>query len=112
MVCDLVQTYHILNYQELSPSLVAALVLGLPDESRVKMKLSGQKITLNQTLMAMMVDSLQFIAWTKTKEAKNGRYKQKSVLKTLMGEYDKAKDELESFSSVEEFEAYMNGFLR
>ena len=62
--------------------------------------------------MAMMVDNLNFIAWSKTKDAKHGRYKQKSILKTLMGEYDKKKDDLEVFETIEEFEEYMNGFLK
>jgi len=76
------------------------------------MKLSGQKITLDQQLLAMIVDSLQFIAWTKTKDASRGRYNNKSVLKTLLGEYDKGKDELQAFENIDDFEAYMNSFLR
>jgi len=111
MVCDLAQTYHILNYKELSPEMVAALVLGLGNDSRVKMKLSNRVITTQETLLAIIADSAQFLAWSKTKDAKRGHYKQKSILKILQGEYDKPKEELQSFKTVEEFEEYMNSFI-
>ena len=76
------------------------------------MKLSGTKLTIDQMLMAMIADNLQFLAWTKTKDAKHGKYKQKSILKTLQGEYDKPKDDLLSFKTVEEYEEYMKQFIK
>ena len=108
MICDLAETYHILNYRELLPELVATLVLGLRDDSRVKMHYSKSKITLNQTLEAIIADNMQFLAWTKTKEAKKGRYKKKSILKLLNGVYDNS--ELASFETIEEYEKYMKQF--
>lgn len=112
MICDLAETYHILNYRELSPSLVAVLVFGLNDNSRIKKKFSKTKLNIEQMLMAMMVDDLNFLAWTKTKDAKHSRYKKKSVLKLLQGEYEKEKDELQSFATIEEYENYMKQFIR
>lgn len=113
MICDLAETYHILNYKELSPSIVATLVLGLHDNSRVKKHISNTKLSVEQMMMAMIVDAVNFIAWTKTREAQKGsRYKKKSILKTLQGEYDIKKDELEVFSSVEEYERYMKQFIK
>lgn len=113
LICDLAETYHLFNYREVSPIVVASLLVGLRDDSRVKMHYSDTKITLDQMLMAMMVDSLKFISWTFTQEARRGKpYKQKSVLKTLQGEYESEKDDLESFSTVEEFNAYMEQFNR
>lgn len=112
MICDLAETYHILSYRELPPSLVATLVFGLSDDARVKKHFSNTKLNIEQTLLAIIADSLQFIAWTKTSEAKRGRYKNKSILKTLNGEYEKKKDDLVSFETIEEFEAYMKQFDR
>lgn len=113
MICDLAETYHILNYRELPPLLVATLVLGLDDNSRVKRKISDTKLTLEETLLAMILDGINFICWTYTKEAKKGRpYSKKSVLKLLNGEYDKEKDDLEIFKTIEEFEEYMNQFIK
>ena len=50
MICDLAETYHLFNYQEYPPELVGTLVFGLRKESRVKMKLSGDKITTTEWL--------------------------------------------------------------
>ena len=62
--------------------------------------------------MAMVVDDLNFLAWTKTRDAKHGKYKQKSILKVLQGEYDTKKEDLISFKTVEEYEEYMKQFIR
>lgn len=113
MICDLAETYHILNYKDLQPSLVAVLVLGLRDNSRVKMRISNAPITTEQTLIAMMVDSLNFIAWTKTKDAKHKKYNQKSALKSLRGEYKETKKEdLQTFKNPDELMDYLNSFNR
>lgn len=113
MICDLAETYHILNYRELSPLLVATLVLGLRDNSRVKLRVSESKLSTEQVLLAMIVDNLNFQSWTYTKDARKGKpYKVRSVLKVLCGEYESSKDDLLSFTSVEEFEQYMNQFIK
>lgn len=112
MICDFAETYNIYEYRGLSPRKVAVLLLGLRDDSRVKMKLSGNRITLEQMLMAIMADNLKFLSWTKTKDAKKGVYKEKSILKALMGEYDHENDNLVSFKTVEEYEAYMKQFIK
>lgn len=109
MICDLAETYHIYDFTGLSPDLVATFVVGLRDNSRVKMKMTETKLTVEQILLAIIADCLQFIAWTKTKESRKGKYKQKSILKTLQGT-EKKKDDLISFASVEEFESYMSQF--
>lgn len=107
IICDLAETYHILNYRELSPSLVATLVLGLDDCSRLKRKLSGHKLTLNQMLMTLMVDNLQFLAWTKTKSASKGQNRPESLYNKLMGLGKKEVEELNSFETPEAFELWM-----
>jgi len=107
MICDLAETYHVLDYRGLSPHLVATLVFGLKDESRVKMHLSDTKITMDRMLLAMIADQLRFIAWTKTKAATKGKNKPKPILAKLLS-LDEKKDELEVFKTPEEYEAYMN----
>lgn len=111
MICDFAETYHILDYKGLSPSLVATLLIGLKDDSRVKMFISNNKVTLDHILLSIIADNIQFLAWTKTKDAKHGRYDKKSILKILNGEYESEKDELVSFATIEEFEEYMKQFV-
>lgn len=114
MICDLAETYHIYNYEDLPPYKVAVLVFGLKDNSRTKMKLSGQVLTVEQSLLAMILDELRFQSWTYSKDAhKGGSYKGKSVYKTLCGENEEdnsksiGKNDLVSFATVEEYEAYV-----
>lgn len=104
--------YNILNIRELSPDLVAVLLLGLDGDSRTKRKMSGTKLSMEQMLMAMILDNLNFLSWTKTKDAKHGKYKGKSVLKSLLGEYEKQKDDLLVFNSIEDYEEHMKQFIK
>lgn len=111
LICDLAETYHILNYKELLPELVAVLVLGLRDNSRVKMFLSGTKTSIEQMLLAIACDNLVFQSWTHSKDASKGKpYKEKSILKALNGEYENEKDDLLCFKTIEEFKTYMKRF--
>ena len=103
MICDLAETYGILQYQDLPPSLVASLVVGLRDDSRVKMKLSGTKLTMEQTLLALILDGINLILWGRSK--KHGA-KPKSAYKILTEE-KKPKDELKAFTSPEDYEAWV-----
>lgn len=84
LICDLAEYYNVLNYKELPPNTVAALCVGLRDESRTKMRLSGQKLTLEQLLLARIVDSTTQIAYAYTKDAQHGRNKPKSILQILL----------------------------
>jgi len=108
VICDLAEYYHILNYEELPPELVATLCLGLRDDSRIKMKMSGYKLNTNQMLMALMVDNLQFLSWTKTKQAQKNQGKPESIFNKLL-ELDKPKEELMSFESADDFNAWLEG---
>ena len=102
LICDLAETYHLFNYRELSPKLVATLCFGLRNESRVKMKLSGTKITLTQTLLARMTDELSFQSWAQTKDGQKNRNRPESVLKALTTE--PKEDETVSFMTAEDFD--------
>lgn len=96
-----------LNYRELSPDLVATLVLGLNDNSRVRRHFSKENLTLEQYLLAMIADSLNFIAWSKTKDAQHKKNRPKSVVQKLTASGKTDKDDLELFETAEEFEEYM-----
>lgn len=87
--------------------MVATLVFGLEDSSRVKRHFSGQKLTLEQLLMAMAVDSLRFIAWSKTVDAKKKRNRPKSITERLLNTQAKEKDDLLVFNSPEDFDQFI-----
>lgn len=94
--------YGVFNYEELKPSLLATLAVGLPRSSRVKMKMAGIKLTIEQTLMALILDDLNLIMWQRSK--KHGS-KPKSAYK-LLTEEPKPKEELMRFKDIESFEEW------
>ena len=102
LICDMASEYGVFDYESLNPSLLATLTVGLPLSSRVKMKMSGQKLTIDQTLMALILDDLNLMMWLRNK--KHGS-KPKSAYK-LLTEEPKPKDELMKFKDVESFEEW------
>lgn len=84
--------------------MAAALLRGLSNESRVKMKLTGQKIPLTQTLLARISDELALIRWLNTKDSQDGTNKPKSVLMALLGE-ENEEEKCAGFNTPEEFMA-------
>lgn len=111
VICDLAETYHITNYRELAPSLVATLCIGLPDFSRIKRRIAGIKIDLNQMLLALVVDGINTLIWQNTKDGMKGRNKPESIFKKLTDE-QKPKDEYEKFDTVEDFEKWYQSTVR
>lgn len=101
MICDLAETYHVLNYRELPPSLVATLVTGLRADSRLKMKLTGMKIPVETTIQAMIYDAVSMVLWMNSDDGRRNRNRPKSLVKTLME--DPEPKEFQTFSSGAEF---------
>ena len=109
IICDLAETYHILDYRGLSLRLVATLVNGLSDDSRIKRKVAKRRLTLNDALTAATVDRLSQLLWTKTEDAKRGRNRPQSILNML--EHPPERNN-QAFSSVEAFERKRAQILR
>ena len=105
------QYYGITDFRLLTLEAQATLAQGLPRESRTVRRLSGVPFSTDTLLLAGILDQLRFTAWSRTKGAKTGKNKPKSVLAALMEKQDK-KDEIKKFSSGEEFEAYRAELLR
>lgn len=94
--------YGVFDYTELKPSLAATLAAGLPKNSRVKMKLSGQKLTTDQTLLALILDDMNLMLWIKNRRRGS---RPKSAYK-LLTEEPKPKDELIKFSDTNSFDEW------
>lgn len=63
------------------------------------MALSGQTLTLDEVLMTSIIDRLNLLLWSKTKDAEKGRNKPKSILDDLSKNNDISK-----FKNKEDFE--------
>lgn len=104
LICDLAETYHIYDYKRLPLISVAVFSFGLRENSRIKMKLSGSKISLEQSLLASIADRLGILIWQKTKDGSKGNNVPKSILATLNGEVkEEEESEARLFISGEEF---------
>lgn len=108
LTCDLMETYHLANWQDMPANFVATLAIGLSDDSRIKKKISNSKLSLEQGLLALLVDAVRINNWLHTKDAQKRRNMPPSVYKQLMG-LDKPKEtiyELRHFDSIEEYQKW------
>lgn len=102
LICDFAETYHILNYRSLPPTYAATLAIGLRDNARIKIKLSGTRVSAETMLQAASVDALNLLVWFKTKDAEKGRNRPASILQKLTGA--ETPKEIMAFTTVAEFE--------
>ena len=103
LMCDFAETYHIYNYKQLPPSLAAVFAVGLPDDSRIKRKFSGEKYSANTLLLACIADRLSVLIWQNTEDGQKNRNHPESILEEMTTE--KKPEPYVSFGSAEEFEA-------
>ena len=102
LICDLAETYGVLDYRALPVETLAALSVGLRENSRIKMKLSGAKVQPDFLLLAAAVDRLSLLVWSKTKDAEKGRNKPKSLVDVLNGKVKESN--VMAFDTAEEWE--------
>jgi hypothetical protein len=102
VICDLAETYHIYNYKELPPLTVALFCNGLREDSRIKLKMSGQRASIDILLLASVVDRLSILVWSKTKDGQKGRNQPKSIV-DIINKPIREKEGM-SFNTGEEFE--------
>lgn len=110
LICDLAETYHVLDYKALPVPLLATLAAGLRDSSRIKLKMSGVRVQMDTFLLAFAADKLAWLVWSKTKDAEHGRNKPKSLVSLLLGEQQQSK--LLVFDSKEAFFAARERMLQ
>lgn len=114
--CDMAETYQIYVIDWYNPpfpiSFLADLAQGLDENSRIKKKLINRKLTLTESLQAIMIDKLSILIWQKTKDGAKGRNIPESLYRKLEGLDKDAKDELQSFASEEAFWEWYNNKMR
>lgn len=100
LICDLAETYQIHNYEEIAPTKVAIFAIGLRDNSRIKMKMTGQKMDFRSIIQAKILDGIQLLLWTKTKDSEKGINRPVSVIQHLF----ESKKNVSGFKSGKDFE--------
>ncbi len=95
------ETYGVYDYRALPLLTVATLAAGLRDTARVRI---GNDRVLNipdRVLQALIFDAVNFIAWSRTKDAEKGKNRPKS----LFDDRTKQTKKSEQFMTADEFEA-------
>lgn len=107
LICDLAETYQVFDYRSLPVRLVATLSSGLRENSRIRMKMRGDKIPYTDSLLALIYDALQAVFW-------NGEgTRPQSILGLLMGEdAPKRTEKFRTFESGTDFEEARRKLLR
>lgn len=104
LICDLAEIYHIYSLDSLPVLTVATLAVGLRENSRIKLKMTGQRAPTIEILLATMID--RFTAF-----ASGGKIEE-SILEMLIADPRDTENDLEAFESAEAFEARRNEIIR
>lgn len=107
--CDFVQ-YYGRSPEAFCLSEAAILAYGLPDDSRIKRRLIGSKVSQEVLLLAMVVDRLSMLIYMQTKDAKHHRNKPKQLTE-LLTQSDEHDEKEKTFVTAEDFEAARNKAL-
>lgn len=102
LICDMAETYHVLNWRELPLRTAAILANGLSQNSRCYRKVSGQKLSSDEYTQLAILDELRIIRWLHSADASKGKNRPESVLAQMLEPKKKATI---GYSTPEEFEA-------
>nr|DAP93859.1 MAG TPA: protein of unknown function (DUF5361) [Caudoviricetes sp.] len=99
--CDFAETYHVLDWRSIPVRLAATLAAGLPETSRIRMKMAGLNVSTSLLMQAAMLDRLNLLVWMQTKDGQKNRRRPKSVVELMTGKARRG--EAQAFDSEEEF---------
>ena len=112
LICDFAEVYHIYDYQALPLQYAATLAIGLGENSRVKMKLSGTKHTKETLLLAAIADRLSYLVWFQSKDGHANKNRPKSFADALLEREPVENDKPLAFGTKDELDAALAEFER
>mgnify|MGYP001259427258 FL=1 len=105
VICDLAEFYGIHDYKKHKPTHIAMLVVGLRNNSRCKMHLSGTTVELDTYLQAGILDRLSFLAWAQTKDGAKNTNRPKQIVEILSKGMNKKETHARTSEEYEETRA-------
>ena len=103
VICDLAETYHIFDYKAVPVPLLATLVCGLREDSRIQCRMADMPISLNLFFMSAIYDKVAWLQWAQTKDAEKGRNIPESITAKLLDK--EPKRQIRAFASGADFDA-------
>lgn len=73
------------------------------------MSISEEKLTIEQTMLAGLVDRFSILLWSKTKDGQKGINQPKSIIDSVS---EKSKEKITSFESGEDFMELRKKFVK
>ena len=88
--------------------MVALFSCGLREDSRIKMRMAGEKATRKEILLASIADRLGTLVWFQTKDGAKGINRPESIAETLLGGKREDNSEVMAFDTGEDFAQLWN----
>ena len=101
-ICDMAETYNILDIWALPVKVLAVLASGLREDSRIKMIMAGLEYVPLEMLAAHCADSLALILYVLSADKNTERPRR--LIDLIMGQKEEPKKKT-GFATFEEFEA-------
>lgn len=105
LICDLAETYHVLDYEELPLERVAVLASGLRGNSRIRMKMAGKEYVPVHNMIAHIADNITLLR----KEISGDRSETPLFTEIINGSVQKKQER--GFDSGEDFMRERNRIL-
>ena len=86
LICDLAESYGLLDYKTVPAGLLGTLAAGLREDSRSKMLANGQKVSKTEMLLAALVDGVNRITWLLAAMCPREGEPPKSILDAMTGQ--------------------------
>lgn len=107
-ICDMAETYHVLDINELPVPLLATLASGLREDSRIRSRLNGMQVLPVIPILAHIADSITMLIGCFAGEKPKGQM----LTDLLYGKTADDKKEYMTFESGEEFLAERNRLVK
>ena len=108
LMCDFLETYHLLDFRALPARRAAIYAAGLGPGSRIMRRLADSPADPDTLLLALIADAARVLVWQNTRDGLEGRNPPESIARRLLGE----SGETVGFSSAEDFDAWRASILR
>lgn len=111
LTCDFAETYHIYEWRSLPARYAATLAAGLGSDSRIKLKLRGDRWPLQIMLLSAIADATRTLVWQRSQAAADGHPPPESLFKALFGEAA-SKNSPSGFANGGEFSAWREKMMK
>ena len=104
LICDMAETYHVLDIWALPVETLAVLASGLRDNSRIKMLVAGINYIPMEVILPRIADCLSMLLYSFSKDAKYKR-NMPTMFTDIMAGKTMQNNEVKSYASAADFMA-------